>query len=140
MHHAGFAPVLDAMGLRLDYGKQPYFYEQQYYIRTTFPSAETLVSLGNGVLEKCGAELRLVHQPPGYIPTETFLDMLSDSKYPISGCYPTPEKERDDIEYGTHDMLLHSPALMALAVTDGFGHLKSRARALRDGLGKLRSI
>jgi hypothetical protein len=121
------------VGLELDYGKRPYFYDQQYYIRTTFPPAETLVTLGNGILEKCGAELRLTNVPPGFIQTQTFLDLLSEGQYPISECYPTPDKERDDNEYGTHDMLLHSPAIVALAVTDGFRHLTSRAKALRNG-------
>jgi len=133
MHYAGFAPVLNAMGIQVDYGQRSYFYDQQYYINATFPPTETFVAMGNGVLEKCGAELRLTRLPPGYIQTETFLDMLSDGQYPLSGCHPTPDKEQDSVEYGAHDMLLHSPALVALAVTDGFGHLKSRARALRDG-------
>jgi hypothetical protein len=133
MHHAGFAPVLNAMGLQIDYGTRPDFYDTQYFIKASFPPTKTLVTLGNGMLEKCGAKLRFVSQPSGFVQTATFLDMLSEDRYPISECYPTPDKERDDNEYGSHDMLLHSPAFMALAVTNGYDHLKSRAIALRDG-------
>jgi len=126
VHEAGFAPVLNAIGISVDTSVKHLDYDNgyEYAIRTTFPPPEILAALGSAVLEKCGSDLRITALPPGQYSTDTFLSMFSNNEYPISSCYPTPSAEGEGDDFGSHDMLLHMPAVMAMAVTDTHPHLR----------------
>jgi hypothetical protein len=135
MHEVGFAPVLQSVGLSVVYGTRPYRHnEKEEYIRVSFPPTETFVSLGNSVLEKCGADLRFAALPPGQYPAETFIEMFSDNTYPISSFGATPPTETSGDEYGVHDMLLHAAAAIAIATTDTYPIIREKARQSRQML------
>ena len=135
MHTAGFAPVLDGIGLSVTYGKEQARGQTERRIGVHFPPTETFVSLGNAMLSKCGAELRLAAMPPGQYSAEDFVAMFSEHIYPISTCGPTPDQEQNDDEYGVHDMLLHGAAVMALATTEAYPLVHNRALAVRRQFG-----